>query len=276
MDTHRPTRPTLIVRGALSVLAGCGVLVACGTDSGSGGSGSVETRLPVTGVRWNVDRVTADGTRSTAPAGAHVEFGKNGRVTGNLGCNRFSSGADLREDSVRIQRATLTKVACDKKTMRFEKALGSALTGTLKAKVGKGRLTLTTAKGDTVDLTSEHPAPLTGTTWRVTALVDKEKVTALPDSVDGKARLVFGKDGTVRGSLGCNRVTAKARIHDGHITLGKPVTTRMMCTGDRMATERALLALFDSTVSYDLSHRGLSLKAENGKGLDATAEKDAS
>lgn len=66
-------------------------------------------------------------------------------------------------------------MACAKEVQQFETAMGKAFQGELTAAVaGKGQartLTLTTARGDSIALTAEPPAPLTGTAWKVTGLV---------------------------------------------------------------------------------------------------------
>ncbi|MEV6184361.1 META domain-containing protein, partial [Streptomyces sp. NPDC052015] len=79
--------------------------------------------------------------------------------------------------------------------------------------------------------------------------------------------------GTVSGSLGCNRVSAMATVRGSHITLGAPRTTRQMCSGSLMTTEKSLLKLFDSTVSYRIDHRAITLTSENGEGIGAIADR---
>jgi heat shock protein HslJ len=88
-----------------------------------------------------------------------------------------------------------------------------------------------------------------------------------------KAYVVLDKkDGTLSGSLGCNHVSAKATVRDGHITLGAAKTTRMMCDGSLMDTEKTLLGLFDGKVSYRLDHRTLTLTSTNGTVVTAVAD----
>jgi heat shock protein HslJ len=105
--------------------------------------------------------------------------------------------------------------------------------------------------------------PLYGTEWTVTS-----------PHADRRAHLTFDeKTGKVGGRLGCNLVSATATVRDGHITLGRPTTTRMMCDASLMKTERTLLGLFDGTVSYRVDHDNLTLTSANGTRVHATAEK---
>ena len=267
-------------RMAVSVLALL-TLAACGTESGSGsgsgsgngdGSGTVRTDLPVTDVRWSVESLTVGGKRSTAPAGAHVEIDPKGRATGNLGCNHYTADARIDGDTVTLGPGTTTEMACEKDVQDFENALSRALSGPLDAAVVNKTLTLTTADGDTITLTSQPPAPLTGTTWTVTTLTEGETATSLPaDTRDKAPRLTFGKDGTVEGNLGCNSFHGKATVAGSSISFGPLASTRKMCAQAEMDVERSMLAVLRGKTAYAIDHHALSLTAENGKGLGASA-----
>ncbi|MEV5437163.1 META domain-containing protein [Streptomyces sp. NPDC052682] len=239
-------------------------LAACGSEqAGGGSSSSVAGWPPVTGVLWSVDSVMADGTTHRAPADAHVTFGKSGRAEGSYGCNHFSARAAVDGDRIRLSDTMSTEMACEKRSMTFEKTLARALADReLTAEVNGDRLTLTTADGDTVRLTRSKQAPLYGTQWTVTS----------PDGT-GRAHLTFdGTKDTVSGRLGCNHVNAEATVRDGHITLGRPSVTRMMCEDSLMDTEKTLLRLFDGELRYGVDHRTLTLTSDNGTTVRAVAE----
>ncbi|WP_184909884.1 META domain-containing protein [Streptomyces luteogriseus] len=239
------------------------LLAACGSEKADSGSGSVGADKPVTGVRWSVDSVTADGRTQKAPTGAHVTIDQ-GRAEGSLGCNNFSAEATVDGDRVRLGKTRSTEMACENKPMEFETTLARTFSDQeLKATVDDDRLTLTTDAGDTVRLTKAKDAPLAGTKWTVTT-----------PNTDGRAHLTFdGKKGTVSGSLGCNKVNAKATVRDGHITLGPPATTRMMCEDSLMDGEKKLLRLFDGKPKYRVDHQTLTLTSENGTSVRAVAER---
>ncbi|MFB8244891.1 META domain-containing protein [Streptomyces sp. NPDC055952] len=237
------------------------LLAACGSEKTDGGSASAGTGQQVTGVRWSVDSVTAAGRTHEAPAGAHMTIDK-GRAEGSFGCNTFSAEADVDGDRVRLGRTMSTEMACADEPMAFEATLARALSGQeLTAKADAGRLTLTTGEGETVRLTKAKDAPLAGTRWNVTD----------PD-LEGRAHLSFDeKKGTVSGSLGCNKVEAEATVRDGHITLGRPATTRMMCEDSLMTGEKTLLRLFETKLEYAVDRQTLTLTSENGTEVRAVA-----
>lgn len=252
-------------------------LAACGTEPGpGGGSGSVREGPAVTGVHWSVTSLTVGGKRTAAPAGAHVEFGPSGTAEGSFGCNRFTADARIGADSVTLGPATTTAMGCEQDVQRFETALARALDGELKTSVtgrGGGRtLTLTTVGGDRIALAAQPPAPLTGTTWKVTSLISGDTATSLPTGAEGRAVLTFGEDGSVEGNLGCNSFHGEAAVSGSTITFGALASTRKMCPPERMEVERALLEVLDGRTTYELRHRDLSLTAPSGRGLAATAQ----
>ncbi|MPY59666.1 META domain-containing protein [Streptomyces spongiae] len=263
-------------RLALTALTLVPLVVACGSESGSGsvGSGSGSS-ASVTGVRWTVDSLTVDGKTEEAPDSAYVKIAEDGKVNGNYGCNGFGTTATVEDGSIKFGTARSTEMACAGAPMDFEKSLRSALSGgQLKTETSDGKLTLTSDSGAKVVLSEEKPAQLYGTTWKVTSLVNDGTAVSLASESKDKAWFTLDeKKGTLAGSLGCNRVSADATVRDGSLTLGTPGTTRRMCDGSLMDTEKTLLKLFDSKVKYEIDHRTITLTSENGEGISAVASK---
>jgi heat shock protein HslJ len=166
-------------------------------------------------------------------------------------------------------------MACEDVPTAFEESLRRTLAdGRLKAETSDGKLTLTSDSGAKVVLTEEKPAELYGTTWKVTSFVKDGTARSLSSDAKDKAWFTFDeKKGTIAGSLGCNRVSADATVRDGSLTLGTPGTTRRMCDGSLMDTEKTLLKLFNSTVDYKIDHRTITLTSKNGEGISAVAGK---
>lgn len=129
---------------------------ACGSEKADGeqaGSGSVSVGQPVTGIRWNVDSVTVDGTTHRAPADAHVEI-EDGKAAGTYGCNTFNANAAVEGDRVRLSEVRSTRIACADAPMAFERVLSGTLTeGALTTEVRGTTLTLRTDDGNQVRLT---------------------------------------------------------------------------------------------------------------------------
>ncbi|MFJ6011977.1 META domain-containing protein [Streptomyces sp. NPDC092952] len=125
---------------------------------------------------------------------------------------------------------------------------------------------------------SASPAtPLTGTVWTVASLRSGPDAPhrPLPTGAEGEARLTFGEDGSVHGTLGCNSVRGTARISGSTVTFGPLESTKMMCPDPRMELERAVSAILDGRTTYRTGPRTLTLTAADGRAFTATAGKAA-
>ncbi|MEG3630644.1 META domain-containing protein [Streptomyces poriticola] len=254
---------TAAVAALVPLVAACGAEQAGGGSGG--GSGTIGAAGPaVTGVHWSVDSVTVDGRTHQAPERAHMTIGDDGRAEGSFGCNTFSARAAVEGDRIRLSDAASTEMACEDMSMAVEEALARALTtGPLSAGTDGDRLTLTTADGDTVRLSEQRDTALHGTRWTITT----------PAVSGDAAHLTFDEQqGTVSGSLGCNRVNAEATVGDGSITLGAASTTRMVCEDSLMAAEKQLLGLFDNKIDYRVEPDTLTLTSPNGSTVRAVAD----
>ncbi|WP_307824966.1 META domain-containing protein [Streptomyces sp. M2CJ-2] len=246
-------------------------MAACGSEQAGAGAGRASAgsatagtaEQPLTGIRWNVDSVTVDGTTHRATSDAYMILIEGGGVEGSHGCNSFRGDTVLEGDRVRLDGLESTAVACDGPAREFDHALLNAFTGgSPRVEVRDGRLTLTSEEGATVRFSEGgEDTPLYGTKWKIVS----------PDSA-GRAHLTFDEqEGTVSGSLGCNKVNADATVRDGHITVGTPSTTRMVCEDSLMKAEKALLKLFDTTLDYRVDHRSMTLTSANGRTVHAFA-----
>ncbi|MBO1337358.1 META domain-containing protein [Streptomyces sp. VRA16 Mangrove soil] len=276
MFTQRSTRAPVLAAltvAALATATACGNEKAHGPQSGSG-SGSVKIAgASVGGVHWSVRSVTADGTTTKAPGGAYVEFVSDGRVRGNYGCNHFDAHARLAGDTVDLGRTSVTEMYCaDQKQRAFEKTLAHALAAENRVTAhGSDRLTLTGADGATVDLVKEKDSALVGTKWDVTGLSADDVTRSLPKAAEGRARLVFTKDGRVDARLGCNSGSAPATVKDGHITFGALTSTKMGCVGEAADVEKRMRAVLHGTTGYDIQGDSLTLTAADGTGITLSA-----
>ncbi|WP_042175213.1 META domain-containing protein [Streptomyces sp. NBRC 110035] len=270
MYAHGHRRRTVLVAAAallVPFVAACGGgRAGAAADVGRASAVGATTgtaRQSLTGIRWNVDSVTVDGTTHRAPVDAHVTIEDDGRTSGRYACNHVRGEAGFDGDRVRFTLDT-TLVACDDEPRRtFEHALSHALgDGAPKLRVNDGRPILTADDGTTVRLgRGGGDTPLHGTEWRITS----------PDAA-GRAHLTFDEEeGAVSGSIGCNKVNADATVRDGHITLGTPATTRMVCEDSLMEAEKRLLRLFETTLSHRVDHRNMTLTSENGTTVEAFA-----
>ncbi|MFH8617840.1 META domain-containing protein [Streptomyces sp. NPDC017979] len=261
-------------------------LAACGKD-GTGGTGDPGApgepdEVTIQGVRWNVDSVTVDGTTIPAPDGANVFLKKDDRLEGNYGCNNFGADVELKGDVLVMKGFESTAMGCAADVSRFEAAMQSTLADRVSIEMSADRKTATLTQGDsggkkggTLMLSRDTGAskilPFTGTTWTVNSLVTGETAASMPAGAEGAAELVFTKDGTVRGKLGCNTFTAPVKRSGATVNIGPLASTKMLCEGDRNKVEQHLLKVLTGQVSYEVRSHGLTLRGPAGTGLTATA-----
>lgn len=260
---------------ALLALAACGTETKSGSGSGPAtgsrdGGKPAAADVPLTGVFWTVDTLTVDGEKTESPADAHVEVTAKGQAQGNFGCNQFGAKATLAGDTLTMGSSHMTEVGCAKPIQSFENALKEAFVGKLKAELVGKKLTLTNAKGDTIALTSEPPAPLVGTTWTVNSLQKLDMVESLPAGTEKNAHLTFAEDGTVSGNLGCNDFNAKVKVSGAQLTFGAVSSTRKMCAGTAGQVEAHLLKAMAGKATYEVHQRGLFVQGPEGMGFSAT------
>ncbi|MEV6955411.1 META domain-containing protein [Streptomyces sp. NPDC051183] len=260
MRTHRHVLAALALAAATTV-------TACSGHSPSG------TSVPPTpaGHSWSVQSLTVDGRTLRAPAAAQLAIGDRQpyEATGNYGCNGFTAGVTFESDSaMTVKPGSTTAMACE--DMAFETAFAGLFQGRLTIEAQPGRVTLSTAEGDSITMTTEPrtpDAPLTATTWIVNSLVSGGTAASLPVDAQGRARFTIAADGSASGSLGCNRFSAKATVDGTRLTFGPLVTTRMACEGAQGEVERALTELFGSNpLTWKIQGGTLTL---TGPGPDA-------
>ncbi|MFJ6393598.1 META domain-containing protein [Streptomyces sp. NPDC091972] len=266
-------RTTRVKCAATLAAVGTALLAACGTESGAGGD-SVKSAADIAGIDWLPQKVTVDGKEYVLPkdaetvqdarivfkpdAGASREDG--GESGGSVGCNSIGSDAEIDGDTVRITDLVQTLIGCPDPLGEFEERFVAVFQGTHKARVternGVSALTLTSPGGDSITFREKEPLALKGTRW----------------SLGENAYLTLTKDDTVTGSLGCNTFHGRATVKDGTIEFGRLATTRMMCAGPVMKTERELAGILSGKVSYQQEHDSLKITKAPGRSVTARAE----
>ncbi|MEW1833158.1 META domain-containing protein [Streptomyces sp. NPDC088196] len=147
-------------RFTLAVLTIVPLVVACGSEkatSGSG-SGSVEAQRPVTGVDWQVQDITTSGATKKAQGKPYLTFDTasanntktGGKVGGRLGCNAVNATATVRTGYITLGRPSTTRMMCDASLMGTERALLALFDGQVDYRVDHDTLTLTSENGTIV------------------------------------------------------------------------------------------------------------------------------
>lgn len=102
----------------------------------------------------------------------------------------------------------------------------------------------------------ENTRPLVGS-WRLTAYGPVDSTTPAVPDVD--ATLVFGEDGTLAGSTGCNELGGTYTVEGDQITFVQIVSTLILCPDLQMAQEEAMLRVLMETASFNIEGDTLTI-----------------
>ncbi|MET7737121.1 META domain-containing protein [Streptomyces sp. NPDC005402] len=261
---------TTYAKYAAAALAGTTVLAACGTEPAGTRTQDVSA---IADTAWVPRKVTVDGKDYVLPMkgalkkariafmpGAADSDTDGGDSGGSVGCNSIGADVDIRGDTVKVSDLIMTLMGCPGAVGEFEEKFVGVFDNDLKAELsgrpGARTLTLTSPQDDTITLREEKPPALKGTRW----------------ALGENAYLTLTKNNTVTGSLGCNNFHGKATVKDGTIEFGPLATTRMMCSGPVMKTERELAGILAGKVSYQQEHDSLKIIKGPGESVVARAE----
>lgn len=213
-------------------------------------------------------RTAVEGTLVTAV------FGNDGTVTGSGGCNTFTATYETNAPNyITVQMGASTMMACEVPVTEQETQYFRALSDAATYLVAGDTLTLTSADGSTnvvfakatlTDLTGAG-TELGSVTWVVTGYNNgNEAVVGV--LADTTLTAVFGADGVLTGSAGCNNYHASYTAAGDQISIGTVASTMMACdqpTGI-MEQEAAYLAAIELAMTYQIRGNTLELRDANG------------
>jgi heat shock protein HslJ len=191
-----------------------------------------------------------------------------GEIGGSAGCNRYFGSYDVEGDQLTIGPLASTEMYCyPDEVMDQEMAYLAALGGAASYMVEGDRLEI----GDSADRTVlvfavREPAPLTGTTWQMTSYNNGREAVVSP--LRGtEITALFGEDGSLTGSAGCNNYATTYELDGDNITIGSIGITFMMCAEPEgiMEQESAYLTALESARSYSIEGDTLELKDAEGQ-----------
>ncbi|MEU8704323.1 META domain-containing protein [Streptomyces sp. NPDC048565] len=114
-----------------------------------------EPAAPLVGTAWKVTALVSGSTATSLPAGtkgkAHLTFGKDGSVAGNLGCNSFHGKAKVSGSTLTFGPLASTKMMCAGPRMELERVLLRVLKGTTTYTVDHRTLSIDAGSGEGLD-----------------------------------------------------------------------------------------------------------------------------
>jgi heat shock protein HslJ len=227
-----------------------------------------EPRLNGTG--WTLSGYLHNGTPTQTVSGTKVtlDFSDAGRITGSAGCNRYFASYEMKGTAITIGPAGSTMMYCDTPGVMDQESayltlLGQATTIT----VDGDRLTVSDAKGTTIltfaKTVPPAPAPLVGTNWTLASIHTADTVSS--GTAGTTVTAVFGDDGRVAGSAGCNRYFAQYTVTGRSLSIGPAGSTKMFCDSPGvMQQESTYMALLSQATTFTIEGDRLTVSDTKG------------
>ncbi len=210
---------------------------------------------PLDGTKWILQSYRGGDGQMVAPIEGSLVTGqfRSGRiVTGSGGCNDFTAGYTYDAGALTVSRAATTHKACESLMMDQEKAYLAALHRAARFVRADDWLTLQGRDGAALLVYQPEPPPvISGAEWRMTAF-NAGKAGFVSGRRDVSVTAVFGADGQVTGSGGCNDYKAKFTQAGDRLIMGPIILlSRKPCAAEVLAQERAFLAALRSATRVD-------------------------
>jgi heat shock protein HslJ len=251
----------------LPVLAGAIILISLLIVSGCTGQAPQDSRFGGTG--WTLTSYVHNSTQVLALNGTKVtlEFGEDGRITGSAGCNHYFASYEVKGTAITVGPAGSTEMYCTSPGVMEQESVYIRLLGQVTSITVDGdQLTLADAHGRAIlsfaRIIPPAAAPLVGTNWTLESFHSADAVSSVIDGTTITA--VFGKDGIVSGSAGCNRYFATYNVTGISLSVGQIGSTKMYCTEPGvMQQEMTYLALLNQIKNFTIEGGRLTLADMN-------------
>jgi len=269
MEPVKKTRKTPII----PVLVGLMILIPFLVAAGCTEKQPVPSDLRLNGTRWALADYVFEGTSRQALNGSTVtlEFSDDGRITGSAGCNHYFAGYGIKGTAITIGQAGSTEMYCAAAGVMDQESLYLALLQkAASVTAGNDRLSFADAKGTAIlsftRIIPPAPEPLVGTNWTLDSVYSGDAVSSV---IAGTTiTTVFGGDGSVTGSAGCNQYFASYNVTGPSISIGPAGSTKMYCTSPGvMQQESTYLASLSRAAAFTITGNRLNLADANGTTL---------
>jgi heat shock protein HslJ len=198
-------------------------------------------------------------------------FDEQGTVSGSAGCNNYNASYQQDNGTLTVSAAATTRMMCAEPAgvMEQEAAYLEALQGAASYEITGDELDVADADGNVLLIyQAASTTPLVGVTWGLLAYNNgKGGVVSVLNGTEITA--IFGEDGVLTGSGGCNNYQATYTVEGDTITIGPAAMTMMMCAEPEgiMEQEAAYLAAIQTAATYSIDGNTLELTNADGARL---------
>lgn len=219
--------------------------------------------------------VTEDGAARELEAGTQLrlQFFENPRMSASAGCNSLSGRHAIEGGVLVLSDAAQTTLGCDPALSEQDDWYFGYLTSSPSIAIDDDTIVLEGSGVRIEYLDQEVATPdaeLVGPTWTVDTVIEGDiaKHTDWPSP----ATLVFGADGVVEVSSGCNSGTGTYTVSDGELTFADVGVSERGCDDITGELESAVLGVLNGPqpVTWEITVDRLSLRGAD-RGLDLVA-----
>jgi heat shock protein HslJ len=209
-------------------------VAACGDDDTVGSVSDDGNGTSLDGTAWVL---TADAPLGVALEAIAVtaQF-KDGTLSGNSGCNSYSTTYEVDGDSLTVGPDIAgTQMACPPARTAVEQAYLDRLPEVAGFTIDGDKLALTDEDGETIlKYEATEGAEAIQGEWTVTSYYSGNAITSVLGDVTLTAEF---EDGTVSGNTGCNTFTGPYEIDGEGITIGPLASTLAACPTPELDTQ---------------------------------------
>lgn len=242
---------------------------------------SVLQPASLVGTLWEVTGYNnGQGGFSSVIAGTEITaaFGTNGSLTGFSGCNNYATTYSVEGNNISIGQVATTMKFCAEPqgVIEQENAYGAALQAASTYEIEGDSLTLFDFEGTRQAAFQVRKASaLIDTPWQATAY-NNGRGGFQSVQLGTEITALFGEDGQLTGSAGCNNYSAAYEIDGDTISVGPLATTRMMCAEPEgiMEQEAAYLAALERAATHQIQGDRLELRDKGGSRIAAYVESE--
>jgi len=231
------------------------------------GTIAATTTVSLEGTPWQmVSYLDSKGQTVQALPGTEVTaMFQDGRVAGKDGCNQYAGAYKVTGNVLTIKLGPSTMMACEPQIMTQAQGYAAALSSSATYQITGKQLKITNGGGKVaVTYTVLESTPLVGTTWQATSY-NNGRGGAQSIATGTEITAIFGADGTLSGSAGCNNYATTYQVITSTMKISPAIAaTMMMCPDPVMQQETAYLTALPTATTYRIESTRLELRDAKG------------
>ncbi len=235
-------------------------------------SASISASSPEVGRTYLSTSVTghtlASGTRIS------IAFDTRGALSAQAGCNTLGGTYTITVGGhLRMGSLSQTEMGCPPDRMAQDAWLALLLTNRPNVTLDADKLVITSPAATVILLdkkTAEPDYALVGTRWLVDTIVRGDSASTPPPG--GAGWVLFGADGAVNVSFGCNVGVGTFAATGDVVEISSLKTTARPCPREAAQLETPMLDALTGKVQFSIDADALTLTAQSGAGLGLRAE----